>query len=681
MSLVLGAVYGGMGTLNGQCDDIAQVYHDKACCGDDSMVGQCVSPDVSAKIGSLVAGGGAPSLVPASEVATIKSSSLSYANSAGRVGFDYQFFYNDFTNEGHMYPVHGVGDLDETAELMSRFIKSAQGEAFDNTDLGVKIQVTDPALTNDHCFFDFHTIPTKLLDGSSKLPDGSRIESHIPYFTKKDHDNDPCRAKVDWINGDAVFFDKVACRAAQKTSTLPERVPTSLSSTRVTPFLEDKEHLALTFFQDGKQSRLTNGGNVSNWRYVVPYSQGKPIGWFVAKAYRPCQNDGTTCMNIVSTSGDSVSVQPRKSSETEDLDSIASEPRYMKTVSEVVEINAVTRAAAFNQRYGNKAVDFGDVIMKDTPTGAVTDPAIAAKLAAKYTKHADDKQIAFYEMLKVLKTDLLGSVYPYSTAALPEAVETTLQEFISVYLNTALYNISPKALVTKALMAPEYMQSPIGETGWLVVENDKELPVPDDGGEYFIGWVIETQPMFEASSNDPMLERSLVPREKLQWLVTHGYALHQGPGLLYETCGDFAHVGTQEPYILSHNYAAQQMDGEDAAAFASRKKSQAPRVHWRLDAPSTIKKSLTMGAVTEANVGAGQMALVSIGTQTPVNKPSRSKNFLGEAGNYQKLLANPTMIQGLVGVNDPDQPYTIVAPGNTFGYGTAQQISSDNSYG
>ena len=30
-------------------------------------------------------------------------------------------------------------------------------------------------------FFDFHTIPTKHLDGSTKLPDGSRVEQHI-YF-------------------------------------------------------------------------------------------------------------------------------------------------------------------------------------------------------------------------------------------------------------------------------------------------------------------------------------------------------------------------------------------------------------------------------------------------------------------------------------------------------------------
>ena len=74
-------------------------------------------------------------LARGNKVSTIKMSSLSYANAAERVGFDFEKYYNDFTNEGHMYPVHGVGDIDQTAQLMGRFVKSSQGEAFKITDL------------------------------------------------------------------------------------------------------------------------------------------------------------------------------------------------------------------------------------------------------------------------------------------------------------------------------------------------------------------------------------------------------------------------------------------------------------------------------------------------------------------------------------------------------------------
>lgn len=363
------------------------------------------------------------------------------------------------------------------------------------------------------------------------------------------------------------------------------------------------------------------------------------------------------------------SVQPRVASETEDLNSIANEPRYMQTVSKSVSINAATRAAAFNQRYTNKAVNFGDVQMKDT-----VGPHPTTDYEAVYNKHADDKQIAFNELLAVFKADALTNYRPYT--ALSTGTDGTSQTekanaFIAAYCNTELYNISPQALATKAMLPKSYMQSNIGETGWLVVDDELELEVPDDDGEYLIGWVIDTQSVFDKTAFDSQIERSLVPREKLQWLTAHGYALHQGPGLIYETCGKYAHVGTQEPYLLEHNYAAVRNTAasESYTDFKLRKKSQEPRVHWRLDAPSVIKKSLEMGAVTEANVGAGQMALVSIGTQTPKDTPSRSQNFLGQNGNYQMFLQDPTQLQALVGQAPPTgSMYQIVdiAPSETF---------------
>jgi hypothetical protein len=619
----------------------------------------------------------------------LKSSSLSYANAAGRVGFDFNKYYNDFTNEGHMYPVHGVGDLDNTVDLMKKFIKSAQGDAFGITDLGIDIKVTDPELKNSNCFFDYHNIPTKLLDGSTKLPDGSRIESHIPYFTGKSHENDKCAAMIDWISGNAKFVNPALCADVPGFAQIASvEHPTSLASTRVTPFLEDAEHLALTFFMDGKQARLTNGGSVSNWRYVVPQGVGKPIAWFVAQAMRPCANDGKECETITTTDGQTKSVQARTALETENLQSIASEPRYMKTVSESVSIKATTRAAAFNQRYGNKCVDFGDVMLKETPDDNASetdlDQDIVSAVKAACDVYKEDKQMQFYEMLKVIKAhNVLNDTYIYDTSPLSEIVEKYMQWFINRYVNIETFNISPKALVNKALLAPSYMWSPVCETGWLVVEAEEELVVPSDHGEYFIGWVIETQAMFEPPASDSMIRQSVVSPTKLQQLVTKGYALHQGPGLIYETCGDFAHSGTQEPYILKHNYQPAQQANESTAAFESRKRSQLPTVHWRLDQPTVINKSRIKGAVTEANVGAGQMALASIGTKTPIQFPSRSKNFLGD--HYQTLLSNKTLIQELCApghVQKADEVYDCqnTQAGFEFSYGADQQMSIVGGY-
>ena len=85
-----------------------------------------------------------------------------------------------------------------------------------------------------------------------------------------------------------------------------------------------------------------------------------------------------------------------------------------------------------------------------------------------------------------------------------------------------------------------------------------------------------------------------------------------------------------------------------------------------------IHKSLTMGAVTQANVGAGQLALASIGTKTPVDVPSRSQNFLGQF--YQQLLANPDQIHALVGrTPGPGEVYEVLANSKTFIYGFVNQ--------
>lgn len=322
--------------------------------------------------------------------------------------------------------------------------------------------------------------------------------------------------------------------------------------------------------------------------------------------------------------------------------------------------------------------------MKNTPNDAADETSLdqnhVQKVKDACDKYDDDKQMQFYEMLRVLNDHgYFANVLPYSHDALPVATSTMLQWFIDRYVNTDLYNISPKALATKAMLPPSYMPTPVCETGWLVVENDEELPVPAENGEFFIGWVIETQPMFESLNDDTMIRQSIVSPEKLQKVVSSGYALHQGPGLIYMTCGDFAHGGTQEPYILEHNYEAVKQTNEHVDEFKSRMRSQAPAVHWRLDAPSVIHKSLLMGAVTEANVGAGQLALASIGTQTPRGTRSRSQNFLGE--NYQTLLANPNMIAQLVDTAPgPNEVYEVEdAKNSLFIYGSNQQ-SQGGSY-
>jgi len=622
------------------------------------------------------------------ETPTIKMSSLSYANAAGRVGFDYDNYYNDFTNEGHMYPVHGVGDIDTTDGLMSSFVKSSQGEAFPITDLGIDIKVTDEELMTKNAFFDFHNIPTKHLDGSAKLPDGTRVEQRIPYFNPKAESDFAADdlMKVNWINGNAKF---ISANNSFGFDTSKE-FSTTLTSTRVTPQMDQDEYFGLTFFMDGKQSRLTNGGTVSNWRYVSP-GYNVDIAWFVAKAMVPCAATDAGAELVETTSGTSVYARPRTAAETEDLGSISyGKNRIMKTVSKSVIItNGNDKNQAFNQRYGQKRVDFGDIILKDVDSAAYTgadDDALWAKVHAVYNKwvgdvapHLAEKQFAFHEMLKVIVEELGDDLKgPYQYVAENGRADSVLSAFKAHYLREDTYNISVTALATKAQLPPSYMPTPVGETGWMVVPEDAELVVPDDDGEYFIGWSILNQPQNSdvANGENPTNGEK---EAQIRWAQTHGYAVAQGPGIIFLTGGDFPHCGTQEPYILEANSVPSQRAGESDDAYILRKRNQLPTVHWRLDKQEVILKSLELGAYTEANVGAGQKMLASIGTKTPIEKESRSKNFLGRY--YQELLADPAKIQALVGKTpEANEVYEVVSGTTTFIYGEEQQGQQTATY-
>ena len=107
-----------------------------------------------------------------------------------------------------------------------------------------------------------------------------------------------------------------------------------------------------------------------------------------------------------------------------------------------------------------------------------------------------------------------------------------------------------------------------------------------------------------------------------------------------------AHHGTQEPYLLEHNYKPVIRNNETKLQFKNRIKEQLPNVHWRLDKPDVISKSNIKGSFTEANVGAAQNMLLSVGTKTKKHKISRSPNFLGKY--YQEFLSNPEKLKKLV---------------------------------
>jgi hypothetical protein len=452
--------------------------------------------------------------------------------------------------------------------------------------------------------------------------------------------------------------------------------------------MSQDEYFGLTFFMDGKQSTVTNGGTVSNWRYVAP-GYDVDIAWFVAQAFVPCNKNDVGAEYLKATSGEHVWAKPRTRAQTENLKSISyNQNRIMKTVSKAVVIkNAADKYQAFNQRYTNKQADFGDIILKEGHLLPIETPNTGLTLEqwrlvhAHYTTwvgsvqpHMAEKQIAYYEMLKEI-VKLLGSKLPgpYKYVRAGTDAYKALSAFKSNYLNPETYNISVTALATKAQKPPSYIATPIGETGWMVLPSEAELPVPNDEGEYFIGWSILNQPQNRdvADTENPT---NGCKEAIIRWCQSNGYALHQGPGIMYMTGGDFAHGGTQEPYIMEHNYPPMLRENETPNELAAREKDQLPSVHWRLDKSEVILKSLELGAVTVANVGAGQKMLASIGTKTSVDLPSKSQNFLGRY--YQQLLANPKMINDLVGKQaSGNEVYEVVSVDNKrFNYGKDQQI-------
>ena len=602
-------------------------------------------------------------------VPKIKQSSLSYLNSAGRVGFDFDEYYNDFTNEGHMYPVHGVGDLDKTRDLMAKFIKSAKGEPFDITDLGIQIQVTDYSLKTENPFFDFHSIPTRLLDGSTMLADGSRVEQHIEYFTGEGRALDPLM-KIDWISGNAKLADPEN-DAGKLDIQAEDEFPTTLASTRATPHLKQDEYLALTFFSDGKQNRVNNNSTISNWRYVVPNFVKAPIFWFVAKAYVPCDESDPKAEQFETTDGSMAWGRPRTADETNELKDLHGKNRLMKTVSKVVKFEyGADKMQAFNQRYRDKMVDFGDIIVKDVDdigdfTGDVN-PVIAAgdKKFKEMMDRFNDKQIAFQEMIHLLADKMIADDANYTVPKVyqvdafkdstpdDDACMAVWQHVMDEYLNEATYSIGHRGLNNKAQLPKSWLPGSVGETGWLVVDAPSELVVPDEEeGEFFIGWSISTQPHndeLSSSANDKTVGSIA---EKLAWTQANGYASAQGPGLMFLS-SEYG-SGTQEPFLLEASQKAvqQEDDGETEEMFKQREKLTLPQVHWRLDAPDVIFKSLEMGAVTQTNVGHNQRMLVSIGSKTHKTTASRSRNFFGRY--YQDLLADRELLQLLKSANDP----------------------------
>ncbi len=589
--------------------------------------------------------------------AKIKMSSLSYLNSQTRVGFCYKNYYNDFNNEGHMYPVHGVGDLDQTYNLMKKIIDSISGKVFSLTDLGIHIKVSDESLIKKNSFFDFHNIPTKHLDGSTKLPDGTRIEQHITYFNKNaERDFPNTIAKLDWISGDAKFTSI----PDNWNRSLLNPIPTTLSSTRKTPFLKQNENLALTFFMDGKQSRVTNGGVISNYRYIVP-GYNTTLTWFVAKAYVPCKHNHKNSKKIKTTNDKYVYVRPRTKNETDNLEKISyNQNRYMETVSESIAIdNTFEKFNSFNQRYTNKSVNFGDIMLLDQKSNEINIDSNLLDISqnidsifdkwVKYRNKEDqEKQIAFYEILHYISDYLQSNnelPSPYSYINKDSIAYQLFNYFKLNYINQETYDISISALSTKSQLSKSYIPTPIGETGWMIVDKPSELKVPDDDGEYFIGWTIKTQP----STNNVTKNKNSLNGEKnsvIRWCQNNGYTIHQGPGIIFLTGGDMAHHGTQEPYLLEHNYKPVIRNNETKLQFKNRIKEQLPNVHWRLDKPDVISKSNIKGSFTEANVGAAQNMLLSVGTKTKKNKVSRSPNFLGKY--YQDFLSNPEKLKELV---------------------------------
>jgi hypothetical protein len=350
------------------------------------------------------------------------------------------------------------------------------------------------------------------------------------------------------------------------------------------------------------------------------------------------------------TTGNSVYGRPRTAAETDDLSTHPRSNRLMKTVStHTVKIkNGYDRTTSFNQRYGNKQVDYGDIMMKDpedikdwggndwecdeskTPTTCK-----AANIYKKWVvdRFVPNKQIAFYEICDMYVRELGEKLKcPPNTKDLENECGDQYNHFneMKEMLNDQWFNIAVESLSTKCLGVKAYLPTPVGETGWMVVEAPHALEVPSGPGEFFIGWSVLNQPSHRLNVAD---------QDALNWAVSHGYKIHQGPGMLYITGGKQSHPGNLEPFLLEHDYFNyDNVQGREKAAAI-------PNVHWRLDTPSVIRRSLDHGAVTETNVGAFQKMLVSVGTQTALNAPSRSPNFLGRY--YQKLLSKPDLLHDL----------------------------------
>lgn len=587
----------------------------------------------------------------------IKMSSLTYSNASNRVGFNYKDYYNDFTGEGYMYPMHGVGDLDNINELLKNIKGSINGDTFPLRDLDILIKVADESLLKSNTYFDFHSIPTKHLDGSSKLPDGTRIEQHIPYFNENaERDFKDSLAEIDWISGNAKF------------KTLPDswdrsllnNIPTTLYSTRQSPFMKQDENLALTFYMDGKQSRVNNGGAIKNFRYISP-GYNTDLNWFVAKAWVECVKDDKNCKKITTTNGQTLYVRPRTSDETKNLETISyNQNRYMETITPSFTIkNTSDKFNSFNQRYSHKSIDFGDIILLDNKKDQPNLSGIYKEIDEIYNNWVrnkntldKEKQIAFYEMINhaaiyLKKRNELPS--PYKIVKLNTEAYDIFNFIKKNYINIELYDISITALCTKSQLPKSYIPTPIGDTGWMIIDNNDELNIPDDDGEYFIGWTVTSQP---SNSKKSQFNNSINGNKKsiIRWCQTNGYVIHQGPGIIFLTGGDFSHPGNQEPFILKHNYKPIRNENENEEKFNNRKKEQIPLAHWRLDKKDIIMKSNIIGNFTETNVGAGQNMLLSIGTKTNKDLPSKSPNFLGR--NYQTLLSQPEKIKELKNKNN-----------------------------
>lgn len=586
----------------------------------------------------------------------IKMSSLSFLSAATRLGFDFDNFYNDFTNEGHMYPMHGVGDYDTLSSILNKVRKSAEGKPFHLTDLDISIQTIDSALTYANSFVDFHAIPTKHLDGSARLPDGTRVEHRIPYLHA---------GANTWFGRDGIMeLDFTSGMARFKSKHNPfgfdtkKEFSTTLASARNTPYLKQNENLALVFYADGKQARVNNGGVITNYRYVVPAAYNTSLTWFVSQAYVPCEKSHPSAEQLNTTADNVVWARPRLSEETEDLSAISyNTNRIMKTVSSGVVIdNTSVKAESFDQRYGNKYIDLGGMLLR---TGVVDTMGVmngydftdVDNLYREWGKK--DLQIAFNEMVHAAHTAMQKDAPPpYIKLDDKSTVFQSWEAFRSTYLNSDITNMSPDALNARSQMRKTYLPGLIGETGWMVVDSGGELTVPDDDGEYFVGWVIDTQPNSVFSKS--------ISNEKLQWLRSNNYALHQGPGILMQTGTDWAHHGSQEPYILAENYKPEIMENEKETDFAQRKHAGLPTVHWRLDSPSVVNKSPRVGAVVETNVGAAQRMLLSVGSKTAIDIPSRSSNFLGKLEQHLLSLSPNEFRIAVDGVNSSDAPYRII---------------------